>query len=573
MLDIALLWAVFGLVILGRSLSADLPLSYFILYVGALLLAVVRSIAQPSWFVLGQWLLVTLASRAGYWFSAPSLGHDSRMHLAAVTYIVNTGDVIPSSVFHYHYWPISHILGAGVSIITDLGPKHGFFFGIITMVVVSLIVVFLIGERLLSRRETHLVGLLAVAVVVTSSWHLKFTGYSLFAQALATAFVPSILYFGVRAGTPKLRILPMIFFMIVVFTQHFVPAIIGLALTLLIVFMFVLTQTESPASSISGSGHKFAIITLVIFAAVLTVQQWRLAEQSVYTNFLGLQISRVIRIFSGAHDLASYVSVSGNTQGVPSGDADESSPTLFGINRLILYSTTLLVQGCLATIAGHLFVADRLDKNKSDWNAEWILMGISMFGIVAMAFFTGAAANVSRSFDSITIIAAPACAYALYSLRYRAGQVGSICVVVLLLTAPVIGVVGVAAGIPAPFTPPTEKSNGFQDALDSSELAGITFVNEQGIYVRTDAYTAATGKAHNWRVGRFDSYFRKHSKEFQGDLRPAAVWASSQQHPDTLVLYRTHFGHQMWVRSDDCLSVVYDSGGMQLLQPCRRANP
>jgi hypothetical protein len=197
--------------------------------------------SSQTWLILVKILLLALSLRYGLLYESPGfIGSDGWLHSTTIeTWIANghiTSSVstLPSGYATYSYFPIMHLVVMATRIITSLNPKDSLFLSVGILNIVSILFVFLIGQRLLDGKG----GLLAALFISVCPSHIT-SGTTLIAQSLGHIFFTVLLFLILRRTSSVAFSLSYIIFSVVLVITHTVSTFVTS-----IAFVFILVGNK-----------------------------------------------------------------------------------------------------------------------------------------------------------------------------------------------------------------------------------------------------------------------------------------------------------------------------------------
>lgn len=465
---------------------------YWFLPVMALFFAV-RILIRPSKWTLYQLILYAIAIRAAIWFSAPMVGTDTHVHLALTEFVVESGELPPSSVSYYHWYPMAHVTTAVITQLSTSTVKQSFFLVTGVYAGVSLVMVYLFTRtalgNVLNRDDRWRAALFAALVVAVAPWHIRRTGVVI-AQSMGLATVPFALYAALRFEERKFAILFVLFTTLIVFTHNLTPAVLAFVLATLFVSNWLAEKIDDYVLDWRPLNVGFGL-TLVLAVVVLTIQYW------VFIGYFDLQVFRITVLLLGGDSVAEIAQQS-----------SLSSATAFTLADTFLHlGIEQLVFGAVLT----LFAYVALGKTRRSERFETVPMalyiaGSAVFLVLSVSLVVGWQASVVRALPNITIVVAPLFGYLLVR-TFRSQSTIALVLIGLVLAFPVIGGLAATVGTVSPSISPTEErgSSGF---VTASQHAGIEYVLRRGVPSGTYVSTTDFARAANFREAVRDGKIR-----------------------------------------------------------------
>ena len=228
---------------------------------------------QHTGWLLLKILLIALVIRAGLFYEVPGfLGADAWYHEAAISQWLSQGHITgavptlkaPEGYISYVDFPVLHLLVMSASLITDVTPKDSLFLSIGIYNTVSILFVFLIGERLLSKAGGLMAALFASIIVP----HIV-SGVVLIPNSLGVVIFTIILFLVIRKRTyPMDNILLFIIFATVMVFSHTLSSFVTLiALVLMLTIKYLYGRlTKKPQEKINITAMLLILFIVVMFA-------------------------------------------------------------------------------------------------------------------------------------------------------------------------------------------------------------------------------------------------------------------------------------------------------------------
>ena len=215
-------------------------------------------------------LLIALVLRAGIFYEMPGLiGADSWLHEVKIAYWMDIGHITTdmpgfrSGYTGYAFFPALHLMVMMTRLVTDVLPKDSLFLSVGVFYTVSILFVFLIGQRLLGRTA----GLIAALFISIIAPHVN-TGATLIPNSLGLAIFTIILFLVIRKKPYNTtNVLLFITFSIVLVLTHTISSFITLiTLALILIAQNVWERLEKdPTEKINIGVSAVMLFTVLIF--------------------------------------------------------------------------------------------------------------------------------------------------------------------------------------------------------------------------------------------------------------------------------------------------------------------
>ena len=200
-------WIALGLSVYSLTLEPlHRPTSYFLLTALCASMVALQTASMPGKrgipMVLFMILLLSLTVRASAFWVFPTIpGVDSWSHMAIAEEIATHGHVVSElengSLNAYYTMPVMHLNVAFTSLVAGVDGKTAMYVGCALPATLSILFVFLIGQRVAGDKA----GLLAALLIGLSDYHIQHTSQSII--AMSTAFVPFIAVIWLLACQPQ----------------------------------------------------------------------------------------------------------------------------------------------------------------------------------------------------------------------------------------------------------------------------------------------------------------------------------------------------------------------------------
>lgn len=552
---------------LGYTSTSSIPDVYFGLYLVAAILVVANILTQPSLFCALEVLLLAINFRGTVWYITPVFGKDARTHSAIIGYIMRTGELIPTSITYYRFYPISHLGAAEIGLIGGLEPKRAFFLFAGLSAACSIVVSYVFIRRLLAvETDWQRPALLGMVIMAFSAFHIGHTA-KLWAQTVAISLIPFVLYLSVSRDRRR-YLLAVFFFVALNITHNLAPALIIMLLTL---YLIVDTLSDWFVTSVQGyesrhqaypilSGASWKIITSIALFTILTIQYYMVA------SYFKLQFLRVVRIFLFARGVEAEIS-DPVSQGLPMTDVLSANIYLQQV-PLLFSASTLLVILFFIVLGGYLYLEQLPTGTSNQPMMNWVVMsGLSSVVILLLFFFGQQVSHVVRGMHILSIIVAPVVGYTFYRFYEQVPSFTSAVFVIILTIFVFLALISPTASI----VERTETS-AFTPTLDSSELAGIDFIYEQNVTAYSDSYAASSDHSLDFGlrhpagepVGSHDDPLHSYLSVKSGEV---GFQSYASEHPDTAFLYRKYIGAYLGISEPDYFDRIYDSGDTTVIYP------
>jgi len=220
--------------------------------------------------ILIKILLIGITLYGGLYYEFDDVyGVDTRFHNAIVSETI-AETYIPSGQ-SYSYFPIFHLLSSSTSILTSLNVYNSIFSSITFLFVLSVVFVFLIGQKLINSKA----GLLAALMLVFGDYRIIF-GAAPIPMTLGIVLFTIVLHlFIVNTPKPLYRRTIVFFLLIVLVLTH---TIAGFVMLVTLISLFIWKNINNYLNNISIS--KFTLLWSVGIAfCVMLLTYWMYAFQ------------------------------------------------------------------------------------------------------------------------------------------------------------------------------------------------------------------------------------------------------------------------------------------------------
>ncbi|TKX85365.1 hypothetical protein EXE43_13980 [Halorubrum sp. SS5] len=535
LLDIAILVGIIALVTVSRLQPIGLPISYYLMVTVVVFLLALRILLEPSTVAIIETVLLGVIIRASFWYAAPVIGRDTRLHLGIVRFVNETGSLVPAEVVYYHWYPIAHVLASSLSQITGLSPRVAQLWAITVPSVILLILFVGIVHQVMSRSKTaYIIGVLAILMVVVNPRHITRTGNPVPQSLSMTLLLVVLFLFVQRKDYAKAFILFLLTFVIST-THNFTPLFLITTILLLCFFEQFLSGIKYVSGNLTIS---YGPLTGII-GVIITVQYYIIA------SYFSLQVNRFVDILLLDQSIGQDVQTSTI---VASGQLGLIDPLLHLGVDLFVYMFAIVVVGVLALIDSRGDTGDQFDL-------AWYSMASVMVVVIGGAVFISGSENTGRALGALSLITAPVLGYVVYQTsRIPAGVVFCI---LLVISFPLLTTVAADQGIRNPGMAQTERENDVQVYLTNEEIAAVDFIIRNGIRARSDAYVASTANLQSLHDGWGGPIT---SAGQISVLSSGNITASTR--PFLFRTYMREYGNLTY--PSDCL-IFYDSGKAQLV--------
>ncbi|WP_147435660.1 hypothetical protein [Halobellus sp. Atlit-38R] len=519
------------------SISPGVPDVFYLIAFLMTLLFVFRICYTPSKIVIIQILLFSIVLRAAIFFSAPVIGKDTRFHIGATRYILDTGFVISDPRYYYRFFPIAHILSAVVGNITNFNPSRSFFFGVsIPTTTITILAVFAYSKRIASNNgfQTALFAGLLIAIIPS---HVARSGVPI-AQTLSLAMISLLLLAIVVNRGWQIKFVLFLFIVVSTLTHNASLIIFGFFGLLLLLFNILGDLGNkiygSDLDTISIISFSLPILAVTVIS---TITYWRMID------YFSLQVGRIRIIALGETSAVTQISNS-SISGAAYSFAD---PILhLGIELFI-------------TVIGLIFSILWAIKKIIHFGFEsvpigWLGASLILFTTIGLSIAAGGTDRTFRLLPAVALIISPIIAITLEELGSR--KVGVILVTIIIIMSPTLAVVAAENNLRNNWTPPTNRSpEDAQAHFKSSEKAGLDFALEYADDIRTGPYA--------YGVALFENLNRPPSI-ISDPVSRENLTTTRLSKCGSLTLYRTVYAMQEIERPQG--NIVYDSEGAILIR-------
>jgi len=537
-----------GLVVIDQTSGVTRPDRYFLLFLLGIGLILGVAFVRTDKLVLLQLLLLALATRIAIFQAAPVIGVDTTLHQGIVGYMKATGELIPTEISYYHWYPIAHTAASILGTVANISARKSLFIATSLAAVGTLPLIFLVTRCLYTSSKGDKAGMLAVAIVIIGWPHLNRTAIPI-AQTMSLALLPAIMYLLIRRGDRRFDLL-LVCFLVVAGSVHVLIPIVLSGLMLLLVGYVQLARgmsdrasfpTVSQSDSITYSNRSLLLAVLLVY----------MFEYLMFSQNFSMQIRRMIVVFKPGSSLSDAVTQASNSM--------LQTRILLELDPLLLFAGSLLVLALFVILSIFFHVERLVHGEETVERSMWTFAGAILFGAIAVVYFVGQGSHISRVFPTITLIVSPIAAVAAMELRYKLGAGGTIVLLVILITAAYLGIASPTGAVP-------ERTDGFQPMLTESEMAVISFVNEKQIRSQAHPYIAGRVKHQQLLKGRVEWYTEVYYDKYPPPEDLFIKYAS--EYPDTPFIHRGFYSNRNDLEPPPSYCTVYDSGNATIVNPC-----
>lgn len=531
-----------GFLIVIQSTGGAPDIVYWIVALSAGVI-VLRILVDPSLLAMVQVILLSFLVRTSTWFSAPVIGRDSRLHQAIIANIVNTNDLIPASVTYYHYYPVSHIIGAEVASISDVDAKIASFIAITGSSIAGIVIMYLLVDRIISDSASpSKSSLLAAMFVATAPSHVQ-RGALPIAQTFGLGLVPVVLYAAYRSDDIRFRLLAVFSVIPLVITHNLTPALL---FTLLLVVTLG-TVCIRKVGVESGNVTNFGFV-LVAIGLLTTLYYY------IIIDYFGMQIFRLHRVFLGGQSISTDIT---SSRFASSAEFTLKDPLLHLGSGLYIVAAAFVV---LVIGAANSIRDGAISSRRYTW-----YMGVgSVFGVGGAAIALGGSELTFRALPFIMLVATLVVGAAFSQLDN--GLVGRVAIVVMLLISPLLGVIAAENGIRNPGVTPTNRVQDVTVDMRSDELVAARFAINRipktrvDMYVYTSLIIMSLGQEHFNPLSTGND-LRSRLESIGGIT---GLSAGSLVDCSSATLYRERYRNFPGLEPPTRNSAIYNSGGARL---------
>jgi len=539
-LDIAILFLVATSCVLSRSQPIGLPDVYYWSLLPIPILIVIRILHSVSIIALFQTLLFGLTMRSALWYSAPVVGQDAaKLHVGIVSYIAETGTLIPTSVIYYHWYPAAHVFSSTLSLLTELPLKVSMFWSIIVPLVLLLPLFYIVVLDLFEERgiEARVAGMVSILLIVVNGRNITGNPHP---QTLGWALLIPLLYLTLERKDRKITLLYTGLVSVLTVTHNLTPVI----LLVILLSLFVADRVRGVLDWRDPLEKKINYsIAFVLVVGIALVQYYQIA------SYFALQVRRVIGIFLLRGGLQQDISGSVIASGGGFGLLD---PLLHQGMDLLLY---LFAVSFVFVIKYLSYIRGVRDP----FSNIWYFVVVLLTGFVGGSMVLGGSSNTARALGVLSILVAPVVGHAIARLSTR--KLGLVLALGVVIAFPLTTAVASEYGIRNPGMSPTERTGDVRIHLTDEEVASVNFITERDFITNSDGYLssyAGQRSLHDGWGGPIKSV---------GSIRELNRENITENSP---FVYRRSMQEIAGVTYPPTCSVFYDSGDAQLIR-CRHS--
>lgn len=265
--------------ILLHSNTYDRPLAYFISIALMSTLVTLEIFTMPkekmgyTVFILTKILLIAFSLRWSLYYMFPGslFGSDPWDAVYFYARVSEAGHLSRNILGTYYYMPIQHIAVVITSQLTQLDFRSSMFFSLGLFEIISLIFVFLLGNKLFGKK----VGLLATLLLAVNNLHIMW-GWWIVAQTLGLSLATFVLFLVLRptkGNAVEFKVISLLVMILMIFTHHLSSAITLVMLAFLFIGYWIFPLLGKNAERFAG----ISITTVLFFGTSL-------AAYSIYVS-------------------------------------------------------------------------------------------------------------------------------------------------------------------------------------------------------------------------------------------------------------------------------------------------
>lgn len=530
----------------------DFPSVYFLLILFSSLLLAYRISSVNGCANLLYIIVLGIVIRANIWFSAPHFSRDPRIHVAITGFIKNTGRMVPLRIDDYYNYPIADIYSGMTSVVTGQDAKQALFLSLSLAGMFATVFVYLFVRRLFEQ-EGNRMGAYAAFLFSMSAFSIGLASGPKPQTLSATFFIVAIFATQLDSNINR-ALLIGVTSTVMIFTHVLAPLVLAATLLFYSVVSIILSRTKGKYGDTSQPLQYNSPFLFGTIALIMILQRY------YEVGHFRIQVNRILGIF---------LPDSGNLQEFVGRDKPTTtSNILLDLDHLLLQSGDLLLGGLIIGISGICFLYYRVVRTEREVVPDqWVISSFLIYSAFSLFLFSQAT-QVRRASVVLLAVTAPAAAYSLYWIRHRWQTVGTVVIILIMIS-------GAFFGIANPGVYKMERTSGFVPTLHSPDVVAIEHVENNRSVTQsrpmayTDGYTAASAYFEAVEDGYDRSKFQYSSNRVSG-LRALQTDSTDvkeilNKQGDPVYIYRTYYERYSGLKPPPGSDVIYSSGKAQVL--------